>query len=121
MFLACWPAVAQARTAKNLGALNPLPFAFTFANCVGWLHYGFVCRNHYVFWSNALGCVLGLLYTTTALKLGCPDVVERVAVGGLVIQGYMVEGMKLAVGPFDNGKFRDVKVTSIRRNKAACR
>ena len=42
-------------------------------------------------------------------------------VGGLVMQGYMVEGMNLAVGPFDNGKFRDVKVTSIRRNKAACR
>ena len=77
MFLASWPAVAQARTSKQLGALNPLPFAFTFANCLGWLHYGFVCRNHYVFWSNALGCVLGLLYTTTALKLGCPDVVER--------------------------------------------
>ena len=71
MFLASWPAVAQARTSKQLGALNPLPFAFTFANCLGWLHYGFVCRNHYVFWSNALGCVLGLLYTTTALKLGC--------------------------------------------------
>ena len=98
MFLASWPAVAQARTAKNLGALNPLPFAFTFANCVGWLHYGFVCRNHYVFWSNALGCVLGLLYTTTALKLGCPDVVERVAVGGLVIHigAAYATGLRLA-------------------------
>ncbi|CAH0368713.1 unnamed protein product [Pelagomonas calceolata] len=98
MFLASWPAVAQARTSKQLGALNPLPFAFTFANCVGWLHYGFVCRNHYVFWSNALGCVLGLLYTTTALKLGCPDVVERVAVGGLVIHigAAYVTGLRLA-------------------------
>ena len=98
MFLASWPAVAQARTSKQLGALNPLPFAFTFANCVGWLHYGFVCRNHYVFWSNALGCVLGLLYTTTALKLGCPDVVERVAVGGLVIHicAAYATGLRLA-------------------------
>ena len=98
MFLASWPAVAQARTSKQLGALNPLPFAFTFANCLGWLHYGFVCRNHYVFWSNALGCVLGLLYTTTALKLGCPDVVERVAVGGLVIHigAAYVTGLRLA-------------------------
>ena len=98
MFLASWPAVAQARTSKQLGALNPLPFAFTFANCLGWLHYGFVCRNHYVFWSNALGCVLGLLYTTTALKLGCPDVVERVAVGGLVIHicAAYATGLRLA-------------------------
>lgn len=42
-------------------------------------------------------------------------------VGGLVTQGYIVEKMQLAVGPFEDGKFRDVKVTSIRRNKTACR
>lgn len=41
--------------------------------------------------------------------------------GGLVTQGYIVEKMNLVVGPFDDGKFRDVQVSSIRRNKAACR
>ena len=42
-------------------------------------------------------------------------------VGGLVTQGYITENMPLAVGPFEDGKFRDVHVSSIRRNKAACR
>jgi hypothetical protein len=32
-----------------------------------------------------------------------------------------VENMPLAVGPFEDGKFKVVKVSSIRRNKAACR
>jgi elongation factor 1-alpha len=41
--------------------------------------------------------------------------------GGLVTQGFIVENMPLAVGPFDDGKFKVVKVSSIRRNKAACR
>ena len=36
-------------------------------------------------------------------------------------QGYITENMPLAVGPFEDGKFRDVHVSSIRRNKAACR
>jgi hypothetical protein len=41
--------------------------------------------------------------------------------GGLVTQGFIVENMMLAVGPFDDGKFKAVNVSSIRRNKAACR
>ena len=57
--------------------------------------------------------------------------------GGLVTQGIIVENMPLNVGPFDDGSFRtvhvsngmmminlsnwSVKVSSIRRNKAACR
>ena len=57
--------------------------------------------------------------------------------GGLVTQGIIVENMPLNVGPFEDGTFRtvhvslhyqkysllhsDPKVSSIRRNKAACR
>merc|ERR1719495_1024361 len=41
--------------------------------------------------------------------------------GGLVTQGIIVENMALMVGPFDDGSFRQVHVSSIRRNKAACR
>lgn len=41
--------------------------------------------------------------------------------GGLVTQGIIVENMALKVGPFDDGGFRRVTVSSIRRNKAACR
>jgi len=41
--------------------------------------------------------------------------------GGLVTQGIIVENMALKVGPFEDGTFRLVQVSSIRRNKAACR
>lgn len=41
--------------------------------------------------------------------------------GGLVTQGIIVENMTLKVGPFEDGSFKVVKVSSIRRNKAACR
>jgi len=41
--------------------------------------------------------------------------------GGLVTQGIIVENMALKVGPFEDGSFKQVHVSSIRRNKAACR
>ena len=41
--------------------------------------------------------------------------------GGLVTQGIIVEKMPLNVGPFEDGSFKIVHVSSIRRNKAACR
>ena len=42
-------------------------------------------------------------------------------VGGLVSQGIITEGMTLNLGPFEDGSFRPVTVTSIKRNRAACR
>ncbi len=36
-------------------------------------------------------------------------------------QGIITEGMRLNAGPFEDGSFRAVTVTSIRRNRAACR
>ena len=42
-------------------------------------------------------------------------------VGGLVTQGIITEGMTLNLGPFEDGTFRPVIVTSIKRNRTACR
>ena len=42
-------------------------------------------------------------------------------VGGLVSQGIITEGMSLNLGPFEDGTFRSEVVTSIKRNRAACR
>jgi len=42
-------------------------------------------------------------------------------VGGLVTQGIIVENMTLRIGPFEGGEFREVRVGSIRRNRAAFR
>ena len=42
-------------------------------------------------------------------------------VGGLVSQGIITEGMTLNFGPFEDGSFKPVVVTSIKRNRAPCR
>jgi GTPase len=39
----------------------------------------------------------------------------------LVSQGIITEGMSLNLGPFEDGTFRSVVVTSIKRNRAPCR
>lgn len=75
MFLASLPAVLDARAAGALGDLNPVPWAMILANCVAWLHYGFLQGNPYIFWSNALGSLLGLFYTMTGMALG--DAAQR--------------------------------------------
>lgn len=41
--------------------------------------------------------------------------------GGLVTQGIITEGMTLNLGPDEHGRFNPVKVTSIRRSRAAVR
>jgi len=40
---------------------------------------------------------------------------------GLVTQGIITEAMRLKLGPFEDGSFRVVTVTSIKRNRAPCR
>jgi GTPase len=40
---------------------------------------------------------------------------------GLVTKGIITEGISLSLGPFEDGSFRPVIVSSIKRSKAACR
>ncbi|XP_059096502.1 GTP-binding protein 2-like isoform X2 [Tigriopus californicus] len=42
-------------------------------------------------------------------------------VGGLVTQGIITEGMTMNLGPFPDGHFQSVSVSSIKRNRAGCR
>lgn len=42
-------------------------------------------------------------------------------VGGLVTKGIITEGISLSLGPFEDGTFRSVIVSSIKRNRVACR
>ncbi|KDR21701.1 GTP-binding protein 2 isoform X1 [Zootermopsis nevadensis] len=42
-------------------------------------------------------------------------------VGGLLIKGVVAEGVKLVVGPLNDGRFLPVTVQSAHRNKAPCR
>lgn len=88
LFLSSVPAVLSARRTGNLGELNPVPWAFIFANCAAWLHYSYVIANPYAFFSNALGALLGLFYTLTAMSYGTPAqraTVEKVCIGFSVV------------------------------------
>jgi len=69
MWLAPYQSIIQARKTKDLGALSPIPFTFTIINCVGWTIYALLLNNQYIFWSNVLGIVLGLFYTTTSMSI----------------------------------------------------
>ena len=42
-------------------------------------------------------------------------------VGGLVTQGIITEGVTMNVGPCEDGSFRPVTISSIKRNRAPCR
>ncbi|XP_065216061.1 GTP-binding protein 2 [Planococcus citri] len=42
-------------------------------------------------------------------------------VGGLLIKGVIREGMELMIGPLDDGRYQNVKITSIHRNKVPCK
>uniref|UniRef100_A0A7S3NR04 Sugar transporter SWEET1 n=1 Tax=Aureoumbra lagunensis TaxID=44058 RepID=A0A7S3NR04_9STRA len=72
MFLSSLPAVLDARSIGSLGSLNPIPWAFIWANCVAWLHYSVIIKNKYAFFSNALGAFLGLFFVLTGMALGSP-------------------------------------------------
>lgn len=62
-------AIVNARRKRDLGTLNPIPYAVTVANCVGWTMYGCMRRDYFIFFSNSTGLVLGLFYSLSSLTL----------------------------------------------------
>ena len=69
MWLSPLLAVLEARRKRDLGNVNPVPFAVTVANCVAWTMYGCMRRDYFVFFSNATGLCLGLFYSLSAISL----------------------------------------------------
>mmetsp|Transcript_13544 Transcript_13544/g.37409 ORF Transcript_13544/g.37409 Transcript_13544/m.37409 type:complete len:498 (+) Transcript_13544:267-1760(+) len=53
----------------SLGDLNPTPWAFMLANCLGWISYSFVITNYYAFFANAPALLLSLWLNFSAVKL----------------------------------------------------
>jgi len=50
----------KARKNRDLGDLNPLPFAAVLLNCIGWAMYGVLKQDYFIFFSNGPGIVIGL-------------------------------------------------------------
>jgi solute carrier family 50 (sugar transporter) len=60
-----------ARSRYSLGAddLNPTPWAFMLGNCFGWVVYGILLHNYFVFFANIFGFVLSIWLNMVAIKL----------------------------------------------------
>lgn len=69
MFCCPLPAVLRARRDKDLGDLNPLPFAAVLFNSVGWVIYSLVVNNYLLYWPNEVGTMLGLFMTLSCYGL----------------------------------------------------
>jgi solute carrier family 50 (sugar transporter) len=51
------------RARKQLGKVNPMPYPSLTANSLGWLTYGLLVRDYYVFAPNVTGVCMGLYFT----------------------------------------------------------
>jgi solute carrier family 50 protein (sugar transporter) len=61
--------VQQALTANDLGPLNAIPWAVMLGNTLGWVSYGLLRHNWFIFFANAPGFVLSIYFNATAVKL----------------------------------------------------
>ena len=53
----------------QLGDLNPTPFAFMLGNCLGWVGYGMLVDNLFIYFANAPGFILSVWLNLVAVKL----------------------------------------------------
>lgn len=69
MWFAPWHAIHRAVSAGTLGNLNPLPWAFMLGNCIGWVTYGILTDDYFIFFANIFGFLLSVHYNMQAVKL----------------------------------------------------
>ena len=69
MAIAPFKAVIDARKKKDLGELNPFPFALIMNSQLGWTIYGAVQADVYIFFSSAIPFVLGAVLCMTAIHV----------------------------------------------------
>jgi solute carrier family 50 protein (sugar transporter) len=70
MFFAPYRDLKQAvDRGQGLGDLNPTPWAFMLGNCFGWIVYGILLQNLWLFFANTPGFVLSVWLNLGATKL----------------------------------------------------
>ena len=69
MWLTPARAVWRAAQKRDLGTLNPVPYAVTVCNCLGWVIYGCMRRDYFIFFANFSGLICGVGYSLSALVL----------------------------------------------------
>lgn len=69
MFFAPYKDLQSAIRQGQLGDLNPTPWAFMLGNCFGWVLYGMLLQNLWIFFANAPGFILSVWLNLGAAKL----------------------------------------------------
>jgi solute carrier family 50 protein (sugar transporter) len=69
MFSAPYRDLRRAVQRGQLGDLNPTPWAFMLGNCFGWVTYGILIRNFWIYFANAPGFLLSIWLNLGAAKL----------------------------------------------------
>ena len=69
MFFAPYADCKSAIRQSQLGDLNPTPWAFMLGNCFGWVLYGMLLQNFWVYFANAPGFILSVWLNLGAVKM----------------------------------------------------
>lgn len=69
MFAAPAKDVWRASQQGSLGSLNPTPWAVMLGNCCGWVTYGILVHNYFVYFANAPGFLLSIWFNLKAVQL----------------------------------------------------
>ncbi|KAH6591717.1 hypothetical protein BASA50_008520 [Batrachochytrium salamandrivorans] len=78
IFIAPFKSVRKIDKTDSLDNVNPFPFPMIMANCLGWLVYGLLVQDPYVFFPNIVGYQLGVYYTLTSYRVSGKDFQSRV-------------------------------------------
>jgi solute carrier family 50 protein (sugar transporter) len=69
MFFSSLPELRRYRANGEWGGLNAHPYPIVVANCVGWMMYGSVIRDYWVYVSNLPGVLVSVYAVMTAISL----------------------------------------------------
>jgi solute carrier family 50 (sugar transporter) len=68
--------VLKARRNRHLGKVNPIPFAIMFVANVGYIVYGALLANYYIFFSSIFSMMIALFYCVTCLTIMAKEAKE---------------------------------------------
>ena len=69
MFFAPVKDLRKAVRNSSIGDLNPTPWAFMLGNCFGWVVYGVLLQNYWIFFGNSQGFLISIYLNLGASKL----------------------------------------------------
>ena len=69
MFASPFKDLKKAVERGDLGDLNPTPWAFMLGNCLGWVTYGILLQNPWIFFGNCPGFLMSVWFNLGAVKL----------------------------------------------------